>query len=127
MAVTLNLLITLLIVSRLIYMRAKARKHLGREHYSPYLSVSAMLTESAFIYSAFDLVFIVTYAINSPANFIVFPVVGQVEVRLQCCGLRFLLMVPTVCCPAAHYLARSTRQSIYEGDRDEYDRQRLDV
>ncbi|EIN10132.1 hypothetical protein PUNSTDRAFT_35722, partial [Punctularia strigosozonata HHB-11173 SS5] len=79
-AVSLNLLITVLIVARLIYMRSKTRTLFGKDHSSPYyLTISAMLIESALVYSAFDLVFIVTYALNSSANFIVFPVVGQVE------------------------------------------------
>jgi hypothetical protein len=78
--VTLNMLITLLIVARLISTRAIIRKHMGAEHGSIYTSVSAMLIESAVLYSVFDLAFIITLAKNAPGEYILQPLVGQIEV-----------------------------------------------
>jgi hypothetical protein len=78
--VTLNMLITLLIVARLISTRAIIRKHMGAEHGSIYTSVSAMLIESAVLYSCFDLALIITFAMNAPGQYILQPVAGQIEV-----------------------------------------------
>ncbi|EIN10129.1 hypothetical protein PUNSTDRAFT_43150 [Punctularia strigosozonata HHB-11173 SS5] len=77
--VALNMLITLLIVARLMSTRATVRKYLGPEHGSLYTSVSALLIESAFIYSAIDLAFIITFALNSTGTYILQPIVGQLE------------------------------------------------
>jgi hypothetical protein len=78
--VTLNLLITLLIVARVISMRTVIRRYMGAEHCSVYISVSAMLIESAVLYSCFDLALIITVAMNAPGQYILQPVAGQIEV-----------------------------------------------
>ncbi|EIN05001.1 hypothetical protein PUNSTDRAFT_75406 [Punctularia strigosozonata HHB-11173 SS5] len=77
--VALNMLITLLIVVRLMSTRATVRKYLGPEHGSLYTSVSALLIESAVLYSAIDLAFIITFALNSNGAYILQPIVGQLE------------------------------------------------
>ncbi|TCD67790.1 hypothetical protein EIP91_011918 [Steccherinum ochraceum] len=67
--------LTTLIVGHLLYMRLKVRGSIG----TPYLSVSAMLIESAFLYSAFALAFLIPYAQNSSVNYLLFQVLGQVQ------------------------------------------------
>ncbi|EIN04130.1 hypothetical protein PUNSTDRAFT_76804 [Punctularia strigosozonata HHB-11173 SS5] len=74
-----TLLLTTLIVVRLLYMRYKLRKVMGPHHRSPYLSISTILVESAFLYCAVGLAFIITYARNDPAQNIFLPVLGQVQ------------------------------------------------
>ncbi|KZT28830.1 hypothetical protein NEOLEDRAFT_1154312 [Neolentinus lepideus HHB14362 ss-1] len=61
-----TILLTVLIVSRVMYIRHRLSKVLGRTgNDTPYLTVSAMLIESAFLYSVFALVFLVSYARNN--------------------------------------------------------------
>jgi succinate dehydrogenase hydrophobic anchor subunit len=83
-SVATNLLLTLLIVSRLIWMRVHLRRIMGdyrqKDTISPYLSISAMLVESAALYSAIAIGFIVSFARNSPVNVLFLPIVGQASV-----------------------------------------------
>ncbi|KAF8530700.1 hypothetical protein JB92DRAFT_2857329 [Gautieria morchelliformis] len=76
-----TLLVTILIVSRLLVMRYKLHKVVGpgEARDSPYVSISAMFIESACLYSAVALIFIITYAKNDPAQNLVLPVLGQVQ------------------------------------------------
>lgn len=76
-----NLLLTLAIVTRLVWMRHRLRVVMGASTTSPYLSVGAMLIESAALYSAIAIGFIITFARNSPINILLLPIVGQASVR----------------------------------------------
>ncbi|KAF8513811.1 hypothetical protein JB92DRAFT_2922060 [Gautieria morchelliformis] len=77
-----TLLVTILIVSRLLLMRYKLHRVVGSREGrdSPYVSISAMFIESACLTSAVALIFIITYANNDPAQNLVLPVLGQVQV-----------------------------------------------
>lgn len=74
-----TILLTVVIVCRLMYMRWKLRRILDKEGISPYVSVSAMLLESAFLYSAWGIPFIVTYAKNLSVNQLFFQPMGQIQ------------------------------------------------
>ncbi|KAI0663838.1 hypothetical protein C8Q70DRAFT_953067 [Cubamyces menziesii] len=77
-SIALNTLLTLLLVSRLLYMSYNARKALSDDHGKPYISVAAMLLESAAPYAIVGLIYIITYARNSQVQNLVLPILSQV-------------------------------------------------
>lgn len=81
-SVATNLLLTLLIAGRLVWMRYQLGRLMGRitAAHSPYLSIAAMLIESAALYSAVAVPFMTTYARNDTSNFLFFSLLGQVQV-----------------------------------------------
>jgi len=72
--------LTCLIVGRLLFFRMRLQRLIGKGHRSPYFTVSAMLIESALLYSLFALAFIILYAKNDPFQNILFPILGQVQI-----------------------------------------------
>jgi hypothetical protein len=79
-SISTTVFITTMIVGRLMFMRARLRLLTNNSHGSPYLSVSAMLIESAALYSAWALAFIISFGANHWFQNIALPVVAQVEV-----------------------------------------------
>lgn len=73
-----TIFLTLLIVLRLVVMRIKAKKAMIDYNHSPYLSVSATLMESAFLYSVVGGVYLVFYAKGSLTQYLLLEVLGQV-------------------------------------------------
>ncbi|KAK2462320.1 hypothetical protein APHAL10511_005626 [Amanita phalloides] len=63
-----NILVTVLIIMRLLFHRRAILNVLPVEYTKQYLSVAAIVVESALLYSIFALIFIITYAINNPMN-----------------------------------------------------------
>ena len=80
-SISLNILLTLLLVGRLFYMSERAKRAIGREHAATYSSIASMLIESAVPYAVTGLIFIITYARNSNVQNLVLPVLGQIMVR----------------------------------------------
>ncbi|TCD68387.1 hypothetical protein EIP91_010896 [Steccherinum ochraceum] len=74
-----TILLTCLIVGRLFYTRYQVRAALGPRYQASYFSVSALLIESAFLYTSVAIIFLVTYARNSTVNFLFFGLLGQME------------------------------------------------
>lgn len=74
-----TILLTVVIVGRLIHMRWKLRRVMGTDDIAPYLSLSAMLLESAFLYTAWAVAFIITYAQNLSINLFFFQPLGQIQ------------------------------------------------
>ncbi|EKM49608.1 uncharacterized protein PHACADRAFT_265150 [Phanerochaete carnosa HHB-10118-sp] len=71
---------TLGIVAKLLYMRHQIRKVFSaNEPDSPYFSAAAMLIESALLYAAFALSFLITYAEGNTASLMLFSMLGQVQ------------------------------------------------
>ncbi|KAI9062692.1 hypothetical protein FKP32DRAFT_1723636 [Trametes sanguinea] len=64
----LNVLLTVLITVRLLTYRRSLLKYLPAAHSKPYLSLCSVLVESAALYSAFAVAFLVSYAIKAPIN-----------------------------------------------------------
>ena len=67
-SLSINIVLTILIVIRLIQYRKTAMAALPEEHAKHYLSIVTVLVESAALYSIFALLFLITYAINNPIN-----------------------------------------------------------
>jgi hypothetical protein len=61
-----NVVLTLLIASRLLWMSSRIKRELGENHAKKYTSIAAMLVECALPYSAVGLAFIVSYVVNHP-------------------------------------------------------------
>ncbi|GJE91766.1 hypothetical protein PsYK624_079170 [Phanerochaete sordida] len=78
-SVTLTCYCTLAIAARLLYMRHTVRALFGAHAQVPYLSLTAMLVESAALYAAFALAFLATYARGNPASFMLLAILGQVQ------------------------------------------------
>ena len=78
-SIAFNILLTIAIVTRLLVMRHRIGKAMTVA--GPYVSVSAMLIESAFLYSACGIAFLIAYGINSPVQNLILPTLAQVEVR----------------------------------------------
>ena len=76
----LNIILTCFIVGRLLYMRYRVQITMGARYCGNYTSVIGILTESAALYSVWALVFLVAYARGSPAQNILLPALGQIEV-----------------------------------------------
>ena len=64
----LNVVLTALIVLRLLMFRRQLLAHLPPEHARQYLSIVSLIVESASLYSAFAIAFLVSYALNKPIN-----------------------------------------------------------
>lgn len=56
---------------------------LGEEHGQMYTSISAMLIESAALYSAWGLIYLVTYARHDTFSTLLLPGLGQVQVSIS--------------------------------------------
>ncbi|RDX50535.1 hypothetical protein OH76DRAFT_455973 [Lentinus brumalis] len=63
-----NIILTILIVTRLLMFRRSHLEHLPAEHSQQYLSIVTLIIESAALYSCFAIAFLVSYALNSPIN-----------------------------------------------------------
>lgn len=78
-SVAFNIVVTLAIVSKLLGLRRQESKI--SPGIAPYVSASAMLIESAALYSVFGIILIVAAGSkNSPLQNLVLPVVSQVQV-----------------------------------------------
>jgi len=63
-----NIILTILISARLLMYRRAVVDILPKEHANDYVSLFAILVESASLYSIFALIFLITYALNQPVN-----------------------------------------------------------
>jgi vacuolar-type H+-ATPase subunit I/STV1 len=81
---TVNILVSGLIAGRLIWYRNRFRKQIGTHSWGSqdgsYLSIAAMIVESAAIYTVVGLTFLGLFATNNPAQGLLISVLGQVEV-----------------------------------------------
>jgi hypothetical protein len=73
-----NVILTALIVIRLWRMSRQVKHILGDSHARAYTSLAAIMAESAGPYSICGLIFIATFAANSPGQNLFLPVLGQV-------------------------------------------------
>ncbi|KAI0311178.1 hypothetical protein OF83DRAFT_779726 [Amylostereum chailletii] len=63
-----NIILTILITIRLLQYRRTIISSLPADHAKHYLSLAAVLIESAALYSLFAFIFLITYAVNNPIN-----------------------------------------------------------
>jgi hypothetical protein len=73
-----NLILTTLIMFRLWRMSRYVKDALGDSHARAYTSIAAMMAESAAPYSICGIIFIATFAANSPGQNLFLPPLGQV-------------------------------------------------
>ncbi|TDL20998.1 hypothetical protein BD410DRAFT_695577, partial [Rickenella mellea] len=78
LSISLNLLVTLLIVLRLLMWRSKVIGVLGPQHSKTYTSIAAMMIESAALFSVAGLIFIICFARQSHVQNLILPVLGQI-------------------------------------------------
>ncbi|RDB26405.1 hypothetical protein Hypma_006562 [Hypsizygus marmoreus] len=76
LTLSLNVILTTLIVGRLWFMRRQMHSLFGKEYTRTYTSIMAMLIESASIVTVFDFIFVVSYARNSNVQNVVLPALG---------------------------------------------------
>ena len=81
---TLNMLVTTIIIARLLLARRKIRSIMGDTHGREYTSVAAMLVESALPTALISLVLIALYAQGNTAMTLFFPLLPQVQVGFAC-------------------------------------------
>ena len=67
-SLSVNIVLTLLITLRLLQYRRTVVQAVSAEYARHYVSLVAVLIESAALYSVFALVFLITYAVNNPLN-----------------------------------------------------------
>ncbi|KAJ7756039.1 hypothetical protein DFH07DRAFT_959171 [Mycena maculata] len=78
-SISMTIILTALIVGRLLFMRRRIRNLMGPCTSTPYVTVTAMLVESAAIYSINGLVFLISYGVNSPVQNLALPLLGQTQ------------------------------------------------
>ncbi|KAJ7214266.1 hypothetical protein C8J57DRAFT_1538485 [Mycena rebaudengoi] len=79
LSISLNTILTISIASRILFVRHRIRKALGSQHSGQYLSITAILVESAALYALWGLVFLICYARNTPLQNIILPPLGQIQ------------------------------------------------
>jgi hypothetical protein len=81
MSIGLNILMTLGIAGRMLYLRRSIVDVLGPQHAKLYTGIAAMFVESGAVYSIWGLIFIICYARNSNVQNIVLGILDQAVVR----------------------------------------------
>ncbi|KAI0259602.1 hypothetical protein BC834DRAFT_962042 [Gloeopeniophorella convolvens] len=79
-SLALNILVSIAIVIRLLVYRRRISSAMGRHHGSQYTSIAAMVIESASIYSAFSIFFLVPFGMNSPVSEIVLQSLSEIQI-----------------------------------------------
>ena len=80
LSLSLNVIVAVMIVTRLLLERRKIVSALGRQHAQQYVSIAAMIIESAALYSIFSLTFLGLYGANHPVQNIFLQILPQIEV-----------------------------------------------
>lgn len=80
LSLALNIVLTILIVSRLLLHRHKLRRLLGAKHGSDYTSIASLIVESSALYSSFSLLFLIPFALNSALANIFLQALSQVQI-----------------------------------------------
>jgi hypothetical protein len=82
-AMSLNILLTILILVQLLRARKYVADTLPDDHAHVYTSIAAMIVESAAPYAILAFIFVVLYGIQNTAVMIFLPPLVQVEVRFN--------------------------------------------
>ena len=82
LSLSVNIALTVAIVSRLLYFRHRLPKVIGDASIRRiYVSIVAMFVESASLYTAVAVACIITCVVHSPARNALLPMLGQLQVR----------------------------------------------
>jgi len=79
---SLNVIVSILIASRLLIQRRRILSVLGGEHAGQYVSVAAMIIESASLSSTLAVTYLILYGLKHPVQNIFLSMLNQVVVRL---------------------------------------------
>ncbi|KAJ7074796.1 hypothetical protein C8F01DRAFT_1361360 [Mycena amicta] len=79
LSISLNTILTLGIIIRILVAGRHIQDVLGEDHSKRYVSIAAMLIESAALYAIWSLVFLICYARNTPLQNILLSSLGQVQ------------------------------------------------
>ena len=120
LTMTLNMLVTTIIITRLLLARRKIRSIMGDTHGHEYTSVAAMLVESALPTALVSLVLIALYAQGNTAMTLFFPLLPQVQVGLVCViPTEWSSRTPSLgSCSPAHFYSGPSRARMVQGDND---------
>ncbi|KAJ6482590.1 hypothetical protein C8R45DRAFT_1062954 [Mycena sanguinolenta] len=78
-SISMTVILTALIAGRLLFMRYRLKKLVGTSSSMPYITITAMLVESAAIYSINGIIFLVAYGLNDPSQNLWLPLLGQTQ------------------------------------------------
>jgi hypothetical protein len=81
LSVALTVVSTVLITIRLMAGRKTVQKILGTSYSAPYVSVTAMIIESAALYTVVGIFFVAFLATGNPGQNVLNPMIGQAMVR----------------------------------------------
>lgn len=87
-----NIILTILITTRLVLYRRSIMARLPAEYASHYVSLAAIIVESAAIYSVFAILFLITYAVNNPTNQVLLAFASAAQV-----GYHVVIFVVIIC------------------------------
>ncbi|KAJ7622495.1 hypothetical protein FB45DRAFT_683912, partial [Roridomyces roridus] len=79
MSISTTLILTSLIAGRLLYMRYRHRRLMGPNSDTTYITITALLVESAALYSINAIFVLITYALKSPVLQLGLPLLGQTQ------------------------------------------------
>ncbi|EIW81707.1 hypothetical protein CONPUDRAFT_53844, partial [Coniophora puteana RWD-64-598 SS2] len=80
LSISVNVLLTLEITAYLLYARWRIQSIAATTMLTPYVSVSAMLIESAMLYTINGLILVISLALENPVQDLATPVLGQTQV-----------------------------------------------
>ncbi|KAG2068818.1 hypothetical protein BDR04DRAFT_1078945 [Suillus decipiens] len=80
LSLALNIIITIVIVLRLLTYRYRISSALGSSYGTQYTSIAAMIVESAALYSAFSVAFLILFNLNNPISEIFIEALTQVQI-----------------------------------------------
>ena len=83
MTLSLNLLLTFLIITRLLLYRRAVMNALPTDYTMHYLSLATIVVESVLLYSLFGVAFIVTYVLDNPLYRIFLYTAAACQVRTR--------------------------------------------
>lgn len=83
LSMTINMLVTVIIISRLLLARRQIRQVMGSQHGKEYTGVAAMLVESAVPPALVSIVLIALYAEGILAQVLFYPLLPQVQVSFS--------------------------------------------
>ena len=80
LSLSLNIIVAIFITLRLLSQRRKIVNILGKQHAQQYVSIAAMIIESAALYSVFSVTFLGLYGANHPVQNVFLQILPQIEV-----------------------------------------------
>ncbi|KAG2125017.1 hypothetical protein DEU56DRAFT_585563 [Suillus clintonianus] len=82
-ALAINIFVSLLTVLRLLYLRRRISKIFGPSHGAIYTSISAIVIESASIYSICSLLYLIPFAVHNPLSYAFLQILGEAQVSVH--------------------------------------------